>query len=155
MDASFFVCLSFLIFAYIFYKKLWPALVNSIDEYIENIKTKIDQGAKFLKAEEDQKFVNQQKLQKLSAEIDSIKHNSLNKLEVLTKALEQELAEKYINRKNSFQQMTSRLLRRQKNELQRKIVNETFVQVEQIVKNDNSFANEYILASAEQLKNME
>lgn len=152
MDSSFFACISFLIFAYIFYKKLWPTLLASLDEYIQGIKAKIDQGAKFLKAVEDQKLSNQKKIQKLPDEIDDIKRNYLHKLEVLTTSLEQELAEQYISRTKSFQQMVNRLLRHQKNELQNKIVNETFAQVEQILLNDNSFANEYILASAEQLK---
>lgn len=155
MDASFFVCISFSIFAYIFYKKLWPALLESLDEYIQSIKEKIDQGVAFLKSAEEQKLSNQKKLQQLPDEVDNIKRNYLHKIEVLSASLEQELAEKYVNRQKNFQQMLSRLLRHQKNELQKKVVNETFAQVEQILLNDDLFANKYILAAAEQLKNME
>lgn len=152
MDASLFVSISFLLFAIIFYKTLWPSFINMIDEYIASIKTKLDEGANLVKIQENQRLHNQKLLQQLPTEINNLKQNSTQKLETLTKALEKELAEKYIYRKISFQRITGRMLRHQKNVLQNKAAEETFRQVEQVLKQDNAFANDYMLFASEQLR---
>jgi F0F1-type ATP synthase membrane subunit b/b' len=152
MDASFFVSISFLIFAWIFYKALWPNLINMIDEYIEAIKAKFSASANLLQQQENKKLHNQKLLQQLPVEIESLKQNSKHKLEMLTKALEKELSDKYIYRKNSLQQVTSRMLRHQRNTLQTMVAEETFKQVESDLKKDPDFANDYMLFASEQLK---
>lgn len=152
MDASFFVSISFLLFTIIFYKTLWPSFINIIDEYITSIKAKLDEGAKLIETQENQKLNNQKLLQQLPIEIESLKKNSTHKLEMLIKALEKELSDKYIYRKDSFQQITSRMLRHQKRVLQKKVAEETFEQVETILKQEHAFANDYILFASEQLK---
>lgn len=152
MDASLFVSISFLLFAIIFYKTLWPSFIKMIDEYIASIKIKLDEGANLVKLQENQKLHSQKLLQQLPTEITNLKQNSTQKLEILIKALENELAEKYIYRKSSFQQITSRMLRHQKNVLQTKVAEETFRQVEATLKQDHAFANDYMLFASEQLK---
>lgn len=152
MDASFFVSISFLLFIIMFYKTLWPSFISMIDEYIESIKAKFDEGTALIKTQENQKLNHQKNLQKLPSEIESLKQNSIKKLEILTKALEKELAEKYIYRKNNFQQISSRMLSNQKRALQIKVIEETFSQVETVLKQEHDFTNDYILFASEQLK---
>ena len=83
MDSSFFILISFLVFAYIFYKKIWPNIINILDDYISAIQRRFNEIQISTKEQEKLEIVNQKKLQSLQKEIEVIKTESLKKIEFL------------------------------------------------------------------------
>lgn len=152
MDASFFILISFSVFAYIFYKKLWPSLVGSIDEHIANIKKQFHERQMAIKEREKLETINQQRLQHLQKEIEAIKTESLKKLEFLKQKLDADMESQYARRQKSFQQAIKRIQGQQRKDLQSRCIDEIFAAVNDEVKKNPSFENEYMVSVTQLLE---
>lgn len=152
MDASFFITISFSVFAYIFYKKLWPSLAALLDEHIANIKKQFHDRQATIKEHEKLEAINQQQLQHLQREIEAIKIESLKKLEFLKQKLDVDMEYQYTHRQKSFQQAIKRIQGQQRKSLQLRCIDEIFTAVSHEIKKNPSFAAEYMVSVTQLLK---
>jgi len=129
MDTDFFVLISFLIFAYIFYRKLWPGLAGLLDEHIAVIKKQFYEKQEIIREYEKLEMLNQQRLRDLQGEIERIKANSLEKIEFLKQALDADMESLYLNRQKSAHQTIKRIQKHHRASLQSRCVDEIFAKV--------------------------
>lgn len=129
MDTDFFVLISFLIFAYIFYRKLWPSLASLLDEHITVIKKQFYEKQEIIRAYEKLERLNQQRLRDLQKEMEQIKEASLGKIEFLKQMLDADMESLYLSRQKNAQQTIKRIQKHQRNSLQYRCIDEIFAKV--------------------------
>jgi F0F1-type ATP synthase membrane subunit b/b' len=152
MDATFFILISFLVFAYIFYKKLWPSLIDMLDEHITTIKKQFHERQVAIKEYEKLKTINKQRLQHLQKEIEAIKVESLKKLEFLKQKLDADMESQYLQRQKSFQLATKRIHEQQRKALQSRCIDEIFAKVKEKIEKNSSFEAKYMVSVKQLIK---
>ncbi len=152
MDSSFFILISFLVFAYIFYKKIWPNIINILDDYISAIQRRFNEIQISTKEQEKLEIVNQKNLQSLQKEIEVIKTESLKKIEFLKQKINEDMEHQYVNRQKSFQQATKRVKSQQRRVLQSRCVDEIFEKIIQRIEKSSSLEDEYMVSVTEIIK---
>ena len=152
MDSNFFILISFLVFAYIFYKKIWPSVINVLDDYISAIQRRFNEIKISTKEHEKLEIINQRKLQNLQKEIELIKSESLKKIEFLKQKINEDMEYQYVNRQKSFQQATKRVKSQQRKALQSRCVDEIFEKIMQRIEKSSSLEDEYMVSVTEIIK---
>jgi F0F1-type ATP synthase membrane subunit b/b' len=152
MDSSFFILISFLVFAYIFFKKIWPGIVDVLDDYISTIQRRFNEIQISTNEQEKLEIVNQKKLQNLQKEIEIIKSESLKKIEFLKQKINEDMECQYVNRQKSFQQATKRIKSQQRKALQSRCVDEIFEKIMQRIEKNSSLEDEYMVSVTEIIK---
>jgi F0F1-type ATP synthase membrane subunit b/b' len=152
MDASFFILISFSVFAYIFYKKLWPSLVSMLDEHIAIIKKQFHERQVAIKEYEKLETINKQRLHHLQKEIEAIKVESLKKLEFLKQKLDADMESQYLQRQKSFQQAIKRIQEQQRKALQSRCIDEIFAKVKEKIEKNSSFEAKYMVSVTQLIK---
>ncbi len=152
MDSNFFILISFLVFAYIFYKKIWPSVINVLDDYISAIQRRFNEIKISTKEHEKLEIINQRKLQNLQKEIELIKSESLKKIEFLKQKINEDMEYQYVNRQKSFQQATKRVKGQQRKALQSRCVDEIFEKIMQRIEKSSSLEDEYMVSVTEIIK---
>lgn len=146
MDANFFIIISFSIFGFIFFKKLWPGILEQLDQYIVKIKEDFSQKHSTIAEYEKLKTLCQERLQELHREIEEIKKVSSQKLNFLKTQLQEELETQYIYRQKSFQQTIERMQKQHRKKLQDCCVEEIIENVKKEIKKSSLFSDEYMVS---------
>ena len=152
MDSNFFILISFLFFSYIFYKKLWPSLASMLDEHIATIKKQIAKQQTTITENEKLEIINQQRLQHLQKETNDIKKQSLEKLEILKKKINEDMEYQYVHRQKSFHLAIKRIKAQQLKSLQSRCVNEIFKIIVTKIEKNSSVEDKYMLCVAQLIK---
>ena len=152
MDSSFLILISFLVFAYIFYKKLWPSILQILDDHIENIKKKFDELQITTNEQEKLETDNQRKLNHLQKEIDTIKSDSLKKIDFLKQKLSEDMEYQYTHRQKSFQHSIKRIKSQQKKVLQSKCIDEIFKKIIEEIEKNSSTDDKYMVSVTQLIK---
>jgi F0F1-type ATP synthase membrane subunit b/b' len=152
MDSSFFILISFLVFSYIFFKKIWPSIIDMLDDYISTIQRRFNDIQISTNEQEKLETVNQKKLKNLQKEIELIKSESLKKIEFLKQKINEDMECQYVNRQKSFQQATKRIKSQQRKALQARCVDEIFEKIMQRIEKNSSLEDEYMLSVTEIIK---
>lgn len=144
INSSFFVSISFIIFAYIFYKKVWPHFIKNIDNYINKIAENISIQNKLLSQKEETKIINQNKINNLAEEISNLREIFNKRIETAANLLESELESKYLNKKANSKQIIERLISHHKQIIQKKIIDSVFETTTTLVSENKEFQNSYL-----------
>lgn len=146
MDASFFILISFCVFVFIFVKKLWPNVLELLDQHIAGIKNEIAKKKSSISEHEKLKMLYQDRLQHLHKEIEELKASAIQKFDFLKMKLDTELEVQHAYRQKSFQQTIHRMQRKQRKTLQARCAGEILEQIKAELKRNPSFNDDYMVS---------
>lgn len=152
MDSSFLILVSFLVFAYILYKKFLPSVIQTLDDHSANIQKQFEELEINTIQQEKLEIANQRKLNHLQKEIELIKSDSLKKMEFLKQKLNEDMEYQYTHRQKSFQQSIKRIKSQQKKVLQYRCIDEIFKKIMEKIKKNSHIEDKYMVSVIQLMK---
>ncbi len=127
-------------------KKLWPTIVEVLDQHIADIKNEFIFKKSTILEHEKLKMLYQERLQHLHKEIEELKTSASQKLDFLKVKLDAELEAQYAYRQKSFQQIIHRMQQQQRKTLQTRCVEQILKGVMLEIEKKPFFNDEYMVS---------